>query len=215
MISETTLPSRVVVQSAVEYETIHHISGIQFIYLGTQTVTQSTVTQTISLKTFGIKLYLSPNTFSEPVFSITIGVGLSGSFISPERMTLVSAVYYIRTSSELLRPITVEIEHCVILLDNNKTSGLKFGKADTNSYWASPPYIFKTLSEGMFPVGQSWGTIQMSSFSLLSIFWYDDNPPVEYLAGVLSYPHKHGSGKLGRYKVLFLAGRNLGVNKEV
>ena len=185
---------------------MHRIPGIQFIYLGTETVTPSTVTQTIYLEKFGIKIYLPPNAFSEPVFDITVGAALSGRFISPESMTLVSAVYYIRMSSELLRPVTVEIEHCVILSDEDKTSGLKFGKADMNSYWASPPYTFKTLSEGIFPVGKSWGTIQMSSFSLLGIFCRrDNNPPVEYLAGVFSCPC---SGKVGSYKVLLLAGLN-------
>ena len=206
IISELMLPSRPEVQSqtAIEYK------GIHFIYLTTQTVNQSTVTQKIDLENFGIKLYLPPNSFSEPVFAITVGVGISGSFVSPKGMTLVSAVYYIRTSSELLRPVTVEIEHCVILLNNNETSSLKFGKADTDTN------IFKKLPEGTFPVGQSWGTIQISSFCLLGIFCDDnDNPPVahRYLAGVLS--HHHRFKNLGRFKMVFLATRGLHTNKEV
>ena len=181
---------------------MHRIPGIQFIYLGTETVTPSTVTQTIYLEKFGIKIYLPPNAFSEPVFDITVGAALSGRFISPESMTLVSAVYYIRMSSELLRPVTVEIEHCVILSDEDKTSGLKFGKADMNSYWASPPYTFKTLSEGIFPVGNHGGLYRC----LVLVYWVFSTGviTIHLLNTLLVCSVVHALGRLAAIRCYFL-----------
>ena len=186
--------------------------GFQFIYLRTHSVVRSPVTQTIALRKFGIQLHIPPNITFEPVLKITIGIGLSGSVIIPQNTSLVSAIYFIKVSSKLFQPVTVELEHCVS--KGSSTSGLRFGKALSENYWASPPYHFEMLSDGNFTVGQSWGTIKMSHFCLLGIFWCDDSPPnIAYLAGVLSYQQRYR--KLGSHKMLFLTGRNLGVNKEV
>ena len=190
------------------------LPGIEFIYLKTHTIVQNPITQSIALRKFGIQLHIPPNSFSEPVLKITVGVSLSGSVVVPVNMSLVSAIYYIKVSSKLLQPITVELEHCVTILDNNSISGLKFGKAKSEGYWSSLPYHFEVLSEGNFTVGKSWSTIKMLEFCLLGIFWCNDVPPnIAYLGGVLSDQLKFR--KLGSHKMLFLTGRNLAVNKEV
>ena len=184
------------------------IQEIQFVYLETHNFTRSEVTQTIDLKQFGIKMYLPPDSFSESTLHITVGVVTSGSVIIPENMPLVSAIYYVKVSSKLLHPVTVELEHCVTLTESSMTSGLTFGKADTS---VSPPYMFKKISNGTFGVGQSWGTIEMSDFCLLGIFWCaNDEPSITYIAGVLS---RQRTGK--RYEMFFLAGRNLGFIQQV
>ena len=129
-------------------------------------------------------------------------------------MSLVSAMYYIKVFSKLLQPITVELQHCVTILNSSSISSMKFGKAKSENYWFIPPYHFEMLPEGKFTVGKSWGTIKMSHFCLLGIFWCNDIPPsISYLAGVLSYQQVHR--KLGSHKMLLLTGRNLAVNKEV
>ena len=187
--------------------------GIQFIYLRTHTIIRSPTTQTIALRKFGIQLHFPPNITLEPVLKITIGVSLSGHVTIPNNASLVSAMYYIRVLSKLFQPITVELEHCITILDSSSISGMKFGKAESEKLF-TPPYHFEMLPEGNFTVGQSWGTIKMLNFCLLGIFWCNDIPPnIAYLVGVLSYQQRHR--KLGSHKIMFLTGRNLAVNKEV
>ena len=186
--------------------------GFQFVYLRTHSVVRSPITQTVALRKFGIQLHFPPSITFEPVLKITVGIGLSGSVIIPENISLVSAIYFIKVSSKLFQPITVELQHCVST--GSPVSGLKFGKAESENYWSSLPYHFEMLSGGNFTVGRSWGTIKMSHFCFLGIFWCDSSPPnLAYLAGVLSY--QQGYMKLGSHKMLFVTGRNLAVNKEV
>ena len=185
--------------------------GFQFVYLRTHSVIRSPIAQTIALRKFGIQLYFPPNITFEPVLNITIGISLSGSVVIPENTSLVSAIYFIKVSSKLLHPVTVELQHCVST--GSSVSGLKFGKAESENYWSSPPYHFKMVSGGNFTVGKSWGTIKMSRFCFLGIFWCDGSSPnLAYLGGVLNH---QGYAKLGSHKMLFVAGRNLAVNKEV
>ena len=173
----------------------------------TYTLSQSKVSQVVDLTNIGIKIYISPDSFSESELSIKVDVSTSGTVIIPENMSLVSAIYHVRASSKLLHPAKVEMEHCVTPTEISMVSCLMFGKADTSG---SPPYTFKTVSEGTFAQMKSWGTIQISEFSHWGIFWCNDNPPITYIAGILSRKRKQS-----RHEVLFLAGRNLGFTQQV
>lgn len=101
-----------------------------------------------------------------PIVNFKVGVSLSGSFIYSHSTTLVSAIYYTAASSELIQPATIEIEHCVY---TGNSDGLTFGRADTGNYWTTPPYHFKSLPGGIFKSGQSWGVINVSSFSIFGV----------------------------------------------
>ena len=188
-----------------------YLSEMDFIHFETQTMNQSKVIQTIDLQKFGLKLYFQPNTSLES-FNITIGVKLSANYTPPEGTTLVSAIYFIHTSSQLLRPVTVEIEHCVDIdwdqPDSNRT--LTFGKASTYSS-ATPPYAFNTLSGGNFS-RNFWGTIKLSSFSAVGIFSEGENVSIDYIAYLLSLRHK---GRHGIYHVALLTSHNLNAIEEV
>ena len=192
----------------------HPPGGLNFIYLETQTLDRNKVVQTIDLKQFGFKVRFPPNTFLEPVVDITVGVGLSGDFIPPRNTSLVSALYYIKASSELLQPVTVEIEHCVNIVwdhDNDDINRpVTFGKADTLSK-CSPPHVFKRLPGGRF-ARNSWETIELSSFSTIGVFGDENAPCIDYLAYLLKLRYK---GRPAIYDVSIVTSRKLSAIKEV
>ena len=181
--------------------------AVQFIYYGVHLINRSAVTQVVDLTQFGIKIHIPSNSTLEPNMTLTVGVGNIGNFIFPKHLTIVSSNYYIKVSSELMQPVTVEIEHCVDLVDKHQSSKLTFGNADTGKI---PPYSYNNIHNGSFAITQSSGNITLLSFSFLAIFWGDSSPPVKYMAGVFTHRRKHAV-----YQVLLLAGRSLAVNKKV
>ena len=180
--------------------------AVQFIYYGVHSINRSTFAQVVDLTEFGIKIHVPSNTL-EPNMTLTVGIGNTGNFIYPKNLTLVSSNYYIKVSSELMQPLTVEIEHCVDIVDKGQSSKLTFGNADTGNV---PPYGYKNMHNGSFAIKQSSGNITLLNFSFLAIFWTDSSPPVKYMAGVFTHRRKHAV-----YQVLLLAGRSLAVNKKV
>ena len=188
-----------------------YLHEMDFIHIETRTINQSEVIQTIDLQKFGLKLYFQPNTSLES-FNVTIGVRLSANYTPPEGTTLVSAIYFIHTSSQLLRPVTVEIEHCVDIdwdqPDSNRT--LTFGKASTHSS-AAPPYVFNTISGGKFN-RNFWGSIELTSFSAVGIFSEGDNASIDYIAYLMSLRHK---SRRVNYRVALLTAHNLNVIEQV
>ena len=196
----------------VYYQTKNAVSvtsvpGAPFLYFETHTLNKdSEIIQIINLNQFGFKLYFLPNTSLEPV-TFTIGVTLSQNFIPPSNTTLVSALYYIKTSSRLLQPVIVEIEHCVKTDWINNTT-LTFAKADTDG---APPYVFTKLMGGRFG-GNSWGTIKLSKFSTVAVFDEGEDSSIDYLGHLLSSRRKGGPGI---YQVALIASLNLNAYKEV
>ena len=182
------------------------VPGAPFLYFETHTLKDSEIIQMINLNRFGFKLYFLPNTSLEPV-TFTIGVTVSQNFIPPSNTTLVSAIYYIKTSSKLLQPVIVEIEHCVNTDWINNTT-LTFAKADTDS---SPPYVFTKLMGGRFG-GNSWGTIKLSKFSEVAVFDEGEDSSIDYLGHLLSSRRKGG---LGIYNVVLVVSRSLNADEEV
>ena len=185
--------------------------GIQFAYYDTHIFTQSDteVIQTIDLKQFGIKIHIPPNSFSELTLRITVGVGISENVILPENMSLASAIYYVKPSLKLLKPVTVEMEHCVILKENSTLSHLTFSKASTS---VPPPYAFNKVSSGTFAPGQSWATIQMSEFSVngIAVNNSDNTLRKTYIASVISQQSNQR-----RYQIQLIAGQDLSVTRKV
>lgn len=183
--------------------------GASFIYFETVTLNDdSKVIQTIDLSKFGIELYFQPNTSLEPV---TFGIGVieSQNFITPPNTTLVSALYYIYASSDLLRPVIIEIEHCVNI-DSVNNARLTFARADTDT--SSPHYAFKKLSNGRFG-RTSFGTIKLSNFSEVAIC-AENASSVNYLAQFFSSLHT-GPPSVYRYRVDLVISQKLNAIKEV
>ena len=182
------------------------VPDVQFIYFETQILNNSKMNQTINLKQFGFKLHFQPNTSLKPV-SFTIGiVGLLPYIIPPSNTTLVSALYYIKTSSNLLQPVIIEIQHCV----NTTNGGLTFAKATTESD-PSSPYVFKKLSGGRFN-RKYWGTIKLLNFCFVGIFNEGENSSCDYLLHLSRLRRNHEPSV---YQVVLTASLGLNVHKEV
>ena len=77
-----------------------------------------------------------------------------------EDMPLVSSMFKITTSDELPVPVTVQMEHCAIIEeDDTLVHMIAHGP---------PPYHFKLLPEGKFPLGECYGEIEMKMFCTLT-----------------------------------------------
>ena len=91
----------------------------------------------------------------------------------PEGRELVSAVYNVSANKPFPRPVTVQIQHCISLHDEDEASHLEmsFVIADTEQ---GPPYTFRELCGGKFRCGSSYGEIQLTHFSTLTetIKWH-------------------------------------------
>ena len=187
------------------------VPGASFIYSETHALSlkdDSKVIQTIDLSQFGLKLYFQPNTSLEPV-TIAIGVIESQNFTTPPNTTLVSALYYINASSELLQPVIIEIEHC-INIDSIDNARLTFARADIDS---PPTYAFEKLSDGNFG-RTSFGTIKLSKFSEVAIFAENASSTNYDLAQFFSSLHT-GPSSVYRYRVDLVISQKLNTIKEV
>ena len=89
---------------------------------------------------------------------------LSDQFILPKDIVLVSAVYAITVSKPLLKPLVIELQHCVDLRNDDQISCLKF-------VWVPllHPYRFSIIEGGTFNVGNRYGSIKRDQFCGMGI----------------------------------------------
>ena len=104
---------------------------------------------------------MAPFDIAEVVISALFG----GDFIFPDDTELVSAVYAISISKSLLKPVKVEIQHCVSIEGVAHTKCLSFASAPSDQL----PYNFQLVDGGTFSIGDCYGSIFLSKFSLWSI----------------------------------------------
>jgi len=103
---------------------------------------------------------------------INIKAGLDGQFEFPDNSQLVSCIYWLSCPHKFLKPVTLEIWHCALIQNQSQSSGLQFVVAKCSQ--PELPYKFKALDKGAFSAHSSYGSIQVSQFSLfglISIFW--------------------------------------------
>ena len=87
-----------------------------------------------------------------------------GNFKVPKGTVLVSAVYAISVSKALLKPLVIELQHCVDLRNTSQTGCLKFVRAPLKS-----PYQFSIVEGGSFRVGKRYGSIKRDKFCCMGI----------------------------------------------
>ena len=110
---------------------------------------------------------------------VEVSASTSGPFIFPERHELVSGVYHIKCSQNILA--TIKIQHCV-----KRDIGRLIFAVSSDKY---PPYIFKCINGGKFE--SNFGAIDVEKFSFYSIIyeWVYGYPP-ELLYTLYLY-HSH------------------------
>ena len=150
---------------------------------------------------------LSPTESSQVEVVVLVG----GQFQLPEGTELVSAVYGISLSKPLLKPVKLEIQHCLHLVTQDDTNCLSFATAPNQK--SSPLYQFELIEGGQFNTNEQYGSICLQKFSFWTIlqtvwgyFW-----PSPLYVGKVFYEEKKGHEWLMR----FLVTRNLNVLHEV
>ena len=97
--------------------------------------------------------------------SVAVKVVLGSQFQFPENRQLISAIYWISTSEVLLKEVSVYIEHCAVIKNEEQCSLFKFIVASKCSQEALP-YRFSER-DGVFKSHNQYATIKLKQFSLL------------------------------------------------
>ena len=110
----------------------------------------------------GISLHFPTVTECETAIKISIKV-VNDDYILPEGyedMDLVSSMFKITASADLPAPVTVIMEHCAIVeKDGSLVHIIAHGP---------PPYKFKLLEGGTFPIGTNYGEFHTKAFSIFT-----------------------------------------------
>ena len=125
--------------------------------------------QLINWEKYGLRIGVQEDTLS-PTDTVEVAVValLGGEFVFPKNTVLVSAVYAVSVSKPLLKPLRLEIEHCIDLRGRpGLTQFLKFAIAPVST--PSLPYQFSIVEGGDFKADSRYGSIQRKEFCLVAI----------------------------------------------
>ena len=136
--------------------------------------------QSLYWEEYGLRIHLSQNTVSSPEScEVAVTVLVGGRFKFPKRSVVVSAVYNISIAKPLLKPVTLEIQHCVNLRKQAEANCLHFVRAKLHPSTLSYEFT-ELLDGGQFYPERRYGSISIISddFSLVAIIteW---NPTLE------------------------------------
>jgi len=101
---------------------------------------------------------------------IQIQASLSGQFQFPEDTEILSFIYWVTCPHKLVKPVTVEIQHCAKPEHLRQPSSLTFIVAKCTQ--KNLPYHFKILVGGVFSPNSRYGSIQLTHFSGLGIAFH-------------------------------------------
>ena len=130
----------------------------------------------------------SPNAHDGISCVISVSTILNGDVQFPDNSVAVSGIYAIGTSYKLDMPLTIHLEHCVQLSNEEDVQTMSFCKAEYAS--TPPPYEFIPCDGGTFSVGSRYGSLDcQSSTYLIAILrsWITGipDPTIRYRAQVL------------------------------
>ena len=127
---------------------------------------------------YGLRMTILEGTLSPAdTCEVAVRALVGGQFQLPEDTELISVVYSISVSKPLLKPVKLDIQHCVDLVTQDHISYLRFATASVNT---GLPYQFKFEEGGQFHTGDQYGSIYLSRFSLWTI--------VKFFKRLLGYP---------------------------
>ena len=140
-----------------------HIAEKKLFYI------QGSDAQSLYWEEYGLRIHLSQNTVSlSEICEVAVTVLVGGYFKFPEESMLVSAIYDISIVKPLLKPLMLEIQHCVNLHTQAEAKCLRFVRA--NLHPPTLPYEFtQMLDGGEFYPGNRYGSITSDHFSPVAI----------------------------------------------
>ena len=121
--------------------------------------------QQLSVDECGLNI-LIPAQVVDGSYEITANGLWGGKFELPVNTILISGVCYISvsSSSQLNKPVTIQLEHCANITDEKQAEYLSFVVAKSG-----PPFKFEYLPGGSFCPGSQYGIIHLKEFSFLAI----------------------------------------------
>ena len=138
--------------------------------------------------------------------SLHIRASLFGQYKFPEGSELVSAVYWISSSTEFTKPIEIDIQHCSANVE--ESTSLKFVRAETTRMELT--YTFQLMDDGDFPADTGYGTTSVSHFCGIGVIRFLTSclgiPTYSYLTQLYSK-----TVRLNIWKVYFVVTKNLDV----
>ena len=130
---------------------------------------QNDSSQFLNWEEYGLRIAIPQGAVQQSdTVEVAITALVGGEFILPEDTELVSAVYDISVSKPLLKPVQLEIQHCVSIEKPAHSNYLSFATAHSDC----PPYHFQPVKGGNFPIGNQYGSILLSGFCKLLIFYF-------------------------------------------
>ena len=119
---------------------------------------------------YGFKMHLPENALppGAEICEIHVKASLSGQFQFPERMELVSGIYWISAPYKFAKPITIEIQHCSAREEHAQhLLSLTYVVAECTQ--DDLPYNFKILNGGVFSPSSRYGSINLTQSTGLGI----------------------------------------------
>ena len=125
--------------------------------------------QLMNWERFGLRIGVEEDSLSSSeTVEVATAALVGGEFKFPKNTVLVSAVYAITVSKRLLKPLRLEIQHCVDLTGRAGLSKyLKFAIAPVST--PSLPYQFRIIEGGEFSCDSRYGSIERKEFCLVCI----------------------------------------------
>ena len=138
--------------------------------------------QLMNWEQFGLRIGIEEDSLlSSETVEVATAALVGGQFKFPKNTVLVSAVYAISVSEPLLKPLRLEMQHCVDLRGRPGLSQyLKFAIAPVST--PSLPYQFSLVEGGEFTSNSWYGTINRKDFCLVCIVG-EAGPPVSSING--------------------------------
>ena len=133
-----------------------------------QFLIQGSKHQVFDWEQFGFKMQFQQGTLRQSeTCEVAVKALVGGMFQFPQNTQLVSATYAISFSDELLHPVMLEIQHCVLLKSKEQFKDLSFMIGQRNE--STPPYKFQFVKGGKFNIDNQYGSITRQKFCLVGI----------------------------------------------
>ena len=133
-----------------------------------QFLIQGSKRQIFDWEQFGFKMQFQQGTLHQSeTCEVAVKALVGGMFQFPQDTQLVSATYAISFADELLQPVTLEIQHCVLLKSKEQFKYLSFMIAQIDE--SAPSYRFQLVKGGKFNIDNQYGTITRQKFCLVGI----------------------------------------------
>ena len=133
--------------------------------------------QLLNWEEYGLRIGVLEGTLtSTETAEVAVVALVGGQFVFPKNTKVVSAIYAVTVSKLLFKPLRLDLQHCVNLVQPSQTRHLKFAIALVNT--PSLPYEFSPVEGGEFTANSYYGSIYRSKFCLVGIVAENGTLPV-------------------------------------